>query len=530
MPEFKQKPGRTRATLIHDTGEREDDALSRLQWVVPAVFLGALLILFFTIMEWLNPLVPTLLFFGLIWLPVSVWLVARRPRASVQAKALVVLSLASFALPLMAWNIGPYRAGVLWVLSEVTPVEFSVDAIGDRSDWVVLIACHQMLTTDRTLSTQSLRNVLEVRPEVAVRCLDGLDEEYRTQAIHTARHLRDTWYAQWMDPRTEVVDEDLGCRTALHFRPLASIYGSPGTPDLLMCTMTSPNRTIARCCGEVLSSELSQEEILDVTPHAWLQEVELPLFRALNEAVDLPAHTLMSSEPIDPALRWTPGDLFHWTTHLGCYLIDEHESPEQVARRLSRSIETQCGLEVEDPLFSFEAVRFVERTCRGIERSQTDQVDVVHWCNVAREANRATAVDTAKFLVYRATRLHEVLGLYDHVAVGAERAGSQARYDALYGRDERAQRRYDQGTGTGGMRLHRASWADHTPEARDRLQRRRAEDMRRREASRQRILEERRHDISDEELTREVDLETIENRRSRFDNFLEEYGGRPSGQ
>ena len=516
MPEFSREHTKGGATLIYDTGERADDALSRLAWMVPGAFIASSLILFFAITEWFSPALPILLFAALVWLPAAGLLIWKKHHRGLRPVMMALLLLATFGLPLMAWNIPAYRAAALWVVAELTPFEPAMAAADDGADLVASIACEEVLAANRIGRTERMRSVLEQRPEMAVRCLKNIEEDAQTSAIHLARHLRETWYNGWMGE--EALDEELGCRGAEQFAALGKLYDDRGTPELLMCALGSPNPTFSTCCAEALSAGSDEAKIHDVRPDHWRQGLDEPLFVELTAAVDLPAHTLMAADPVNESLQWTPADLFHWTTHLGCHMLSHNERPEAIARQLSSTMDTQCGLDVDDPLFSFAAVRFVERTCAGVDSGDGTRVDVVEWCDVAREANRDTVVDAAKFLVMRATGAHDVQQFYDKVAFGGELADQHKLREKLFPDNERARRKFDESVGTKGLRVHRPSWKDHTPEARQGLERRRQEDIDRTiDARRQLEQQDPMHRPSADELDREVSRRATEQARQELE-------------
>lgn len=519
MPQPKPQRRRAGVTLIHDTGEREDDALSRLQWVLPAVFLATALIMFLAVMEWLSPELPAMLFAGLVWVPVGLFLAWKVGVAKLKNLLLPMALLAMFGLPPVAWNVGHYRAAALWVVSDMTPLDISADAAADRSDRVVSLACERVLLRGELRSTQWMQTVLLERPEVASMCLAAIQDEERAVTVSIARHLQQAWYHGWMEHEdAHEMDDELGCLAADEYLEVGALYGNQGVPELLMCSLGAEREAFASCCGQALSSQTGEEEILSVSPQQWLQPLEVPLFLALTQSVDLPAQTLMAAEPVAGALDWTPADLFHWTTHLGCHLMEVHDQRNAIARQLSKTINTQCGLDVEDPLFSFAAVQFIEHTCGGIGAHERERVDVVEWCDVAREANRETAVDAAKFIVYGARRNYGIDEMEQALHTGFSLAQRASEYDALFGRDEHRHRRFDQSIGTDGVRLHRPSWTDHSPESEATLEAMRRDRLERRQRIRSEMRRER-DGAEDREFERSVDQALAREREQEFEEI-----------
>ncbi len=520
MTKYKSKGGRSGATLIYDTGERDDDALERMQWVLPVAFLGALLVLFFAVMEWFRPHVPVMLFAAIVWLPLGAFMLWRAGIAKWKQVMLAMVAMATFAAPLLAWNAGLYRATAFGMVHELTPVDLSLKASDDRSDRVAAMACERMLESQELTKLRRAQNVLQERPEMALQCLDGLDDGGQGAVVRLARHLHVHWYDGWMDP-DRPISEDVGCEAARQYQAIGGLYGDQGTPQLLSCTLGSEHEHFARCCGQALGG--IEDPSSAVAPQHWIHDLEEPLFELLVQKADLPAQRLLSEESVVDALDWAPRELFHWKTQLGCYLTSEKTHSEPIARQLSRSIETQCGLEIDDPLYSRAGVRFVESTCKEAvsseERQQT--VDVVEWCDAARTANLDYAVDSAKFLVHRAQRAYGVDLLEEIMTQGSDLQAGLADEQSRFSLDDRGRLRVVDDARVDGVRMRRAQWTEHTSEsqrrgeAMDELQEERRQRARERlEADQeQRTPEEQRREVQ-REAGQQI-MEDIEELRQR---------------
>ena len=431
------KPNRRRATLIYDTGAREDDALSRFQWVIPSVFLVSALVLMIATLEWFAPQLPILVFLGVVLVPVGLVLLVKSQGARPRSLAAAVVLVAVFGLPLMAWNVGAYRAATVFVMGDLLSTESLLRASQDRSDLVARLACERALMGEGRDVERRMRGILEYRPSVATRCLLSVEEEKPDLALRVARHLNRHWYEGWMSG--EILPEEIGCEAAHAFAQTAVLHQSQGTPELLRCSLSASTPEFAECCGRALSEQADEAAILAVEPHRWSEDLKVPLFRRLIEAVDLPAATLMGTDPVNASLSWTPADLFHWTTHLGCHLMEEHHQVDAIAAHLSGSIETQCGLEVTDPLYSFSSVRFIRRTCEEAVQFDTDRrVDVVEWCEAAREATGVTVVEAAMSAVQRAQNAYGIDELERSISRGGQVVRAQERR-----RKAQAKRRLD---------------------------------------------------------------------------------------
>ncbi len=420
----RQSRDRSRVTLIYDTGAREDDALERFQWVLPAVFLAASLILFLSVTGWYSPFLPVLIFAGVVVAPLSLVLLWKAGPGRRRYVVVTVAVLASFGVPLLAWSAGPYRAVVMWSAGDLIPRQARVKALGDQNETVAFLACEQLLTTSEQLGERGIRTALEYRPEVARRCLGSVREVRPERTLALSRDLHRQWFAGWMG---DAMPEDISCEAAQVYVETAAMHGSEGVPELLLCSLAAPSERIRGCCGEALSGFAEDEAIVSLDPGLMTADLKGDLFRHLVRAVDVPASTLMGREPLLEDLSWSPSQLFHWTVHLGCDALQSTDETDGIALSLSRSIDTQCGLDVGDPLFSFSARNFVRRTCEEVVESPREEVNVMEWCEAARVANGETVLETARFIVEKARNVHQFEGLDGAIDRGDQRRRREAQ-------------------------------------------------------------------------------------------------------
>lgn len=423
----EERRTKRRATLVYDTGVREDDALERFQWVLPGVFLASALILTFTIVEWFVPHFPLLIFVAVVLIPMTLVLMWKAQTGDPRKVGLAVALVASFGLPLLGWNLGPYRAAALWTLGDYLPDESIMSAMADRSDRVTAMACERLLLSPRSGEWEGrVRAVLQVRPAVAGRCLGAVREEAPEISREIARYLSRQWFAEWMEGG--VLPEETGCEAAKTYGATAELLGGEGVAELLMCSLGARTEEYKSCCGQALSESAQGRSRLAVNPGRLGSAMRESLFLELIEAVDLPAAVLMSAEPYDQSLAWTPAELFHWTTHLGCHLLDENRNADGVARLLSRSMERHCGLDIDDPLTSLVTVNHVRRTCsEALSRGEERQVDIVEWCDAARNATSEAAMEAARFVVSRAVSAFMVEGMDRGISAGNRQVERERR-------------------------------------------------------------------------------------------------------
>lgn len=398
----KDRRKRRRVTLMYDTGAREDDALESFRWVLPGVLVVTGLIWMFTLLGWYVPHFPMLIFGAVVLVPMSMMLVWQSESKDPRNWGLAIGLVMSFGLPLVAWNVGLYRAMALFTMGDFLPDESAVAAMADRNDRVTAMACTRLMQgASYEVWEGRIQAVLEVRPEVAGRCLDSVQEQHpgRTQAM--ARYLNRQWFTEWMEGG--VLPEETGCAAAEVYADTAGILGGQGVTELLLCSLDASSPGYQRCCGEALSRVAdTPEKVLSVNPARMGLEMREALFEQLVKAVNVPVAVLMSEDAYREGLRWTAADLFHWNAHLGCDLLDQSNRQETVARRLSTSLEKQCGFAIDDPLTSSVGVNFVRHTCQGAIKGRGERVDLVEWCDAAREARSASAIEAAEVMVSRA--------------------------------------------------------------------------------------------------------------------------------
>lgn len=388
-------------TLMYETGEQADNALERLDWVVPVVFLGAGLILFFAVVEWMAPLTPLLLFVILVWAPVSL-VVVLTSSSDVSSKKLLsaVGILGIFGLPLIGWTSESYRMSMLWFADELIQADTAMHAIGDPSEQIAGVACERELESEETLRRLQLRGVLERRPDVAVECLqmEGEDDEQRELKVSIANEIFTSWFEGWMGEGP--VTESMACHQTEHAAEAAEIAGIDPRPELLYCAMEAED-AIAGCCNEVSTRLARTEGVTDVDPASWSRGLQGPLFLALEEAIREPTSAYESDEPYGDNVGWSPADLWHWNAELGCHLATARGDVEVAGRRLVEMADRHCDGAPGDPLRSLSARQIVEQSC-GQLREEDGQIDVDQWCEVTEQSRRSDAFAEARSTVNRA--------------------------------------------------------------------------------------------------------------------------------
>ncbi|TXD34678.1 hypothetical protein FRC96_13785 [Lujinxingia vulgaris] len=455
MSQGRDRSRRVNVTLMYDTGARPDDAWKSGRWIVPAALSGAMLVALFTVTEWLAPSVPVMAYLLLVALPVLVVAAAQQRVRSLKKMLPVTLVVMSFGLPFLAWNAGPYRALMMMFSGDLLGVDALVRGSSDRSERVATRACTAMLEGSSELVKSRLQPVLALRPAVADSCLAQAAEKHPQIVLSMGRYLHEQWYQGWMSP--EVISEEVSCEAADAFGTIAAVSRSPARPHLLSCALGSSHPGVAGCCAQAVSAEGIDRVAVDATMEP---EIAEDLFERLSEAVDVPAATLMSPGPYSETLSWEAADLFHWTTRLGCELIGSHRRPEAIAEALSRSVQTQCGLEIDSPLYSYAGVAMIERTCEGVaSTAQGERVDVVPWCESAREAVRQSVIDNAMFAVNKARTAYLVDGLGGSIVRGDARRRSQERRQGPITIEDLYEPRPAAPNGAERQRLGRPDWA-----------------------------------------------------------------------
>lgn len=423
----EERRNRRQVTLMYDTGAREDDALFSFRWVLPAVLLLTSFIFLFTLTGWYVPHFPVLIFGAVVLVPLSLAIVWRADRREVGPLLVAIAMVGSFGLPLLAWNIGPYRAAALFVIGDYLPEQSLMAAMTDRNDRVSAMACSRLMLSDQVSQWENrVRGVLQSRPETARRCLQSIDAEHQRRAEAMARYLNREWFSEWMEGG--VLPEARACAAAQVFAETSTYEGGEGINELLLCALGSPNRAYQQCCGEALSQRASgQEDRRSLNPARMTRDRREQLFTELIRAVDVPAAVLLNPGPFREDLQWSAGDLFHWATGLGCYLLDDSSRPESIARQLSLSLEEQCGLEIDDPLTSSAGIAFVRATCAEALESQDGRVDIVEWCDAARGATAEATMNAARFVIAQAVAAYGIDAMERGIGQGSTVVRRQAR-------------------------------------------------------------------------------------------------------
>ncbi len=386
-------------TPTNDTDQGEDEALEQLDWVVPAVFLGAALILFLAVVGWWAPLVPLLVFVGLVWVPVSATVVwASSDNASPKKLGAAVGILGLFALPLLAWSVDGYRIMMLSVGNNVLQASTAVQAIDDPSEQVALLACEMELESEDSTRHRRLPTALQDRPHIAVECLSSATEENQRAVSRISSDLFDSWYAGWMGESP--VDEQIACHHAEYARALGGLVDVDVRPELLMCALEAESETIAACCGETATAYAREEGVENVDPPRWSRPIQEPLFQSLSAVTDVPSSTLASDDPLVDTLGWRPMDLWHWTLELGCYRVVAYHDTDGAGVPLAELTDRQCDTDGGDPRHSSSERSILRRSC-GQVREIDSRLDVDRWCEISEGERVRAAVSEADRAVAR---------------------------------------------------------------------------------------------------------------------------------
>lgn len=393
-----------------------------LDWVMPVVIAASAVVLFLAVAGWWGPLVPLLVFAGLVWLPVAaavVW--ASSSSAKPRDLAVVVGMLGLFAVPMIAWSVDAYRGAMLWFGDEVLEASTALQAIDDPSHNVALAACKRQMESGDSTGRTWLVRTLEQRPGVAVQCLNSVDDEHRAMVLRVGNELIDIWYDGWMG--AEQVDESLNCSRADHAAGLAAVVGGDLRAELLMCALESNSQATAQCCGRAATEIARNSGVDNVNPAGWTQPIQQPLLEALSDVIDVPPSTLNSEDPLVGTVGWRPADLWMWTTTLGCYRVTDYADVDGAGSSLVEMTRRQCGIDAEDPRRSTTARRAIQRSCSMVAADQ-QRLDIDRWCQITDRVHSQLAIGQAQGIVARAQlgAESEVLGrqMLDHFSGGAQ--------------------------------------------------------------------------------------------------------------
>ncbi len=452
---------RRKTTLLYSTGEREDDFIEQLRWVLPLAFLGSTMLLIIAVVRWWQPWMPGVVYLGMLWGPLVGVLVWRCGLGNRQGLMMAGVCLAAFSVPLLAWNSGLYREAALWGYDRLMPAELPAGASSDRSDRVATLACELAMGERAAGVVAQIRDELDDRPEVASTCLESVVEVERGAAIRVARHLQEQWYQGWLSG-AHGEDSPLACREVAHFRRIGEEVSHRGTPELLHCSVEAANEEVARCCAEILNERVSDEEVRQVDPDRWLRDMELDLFRAL--ASDLSSGG--GERQMADTLRWSDETLYYWANELGCYLMEDGEVDRRaLSRRLSEMTAAQCRQDAGADLQAFSTVGVMGQTCADWRQTAAEERSTAMWCEAVRESSRTMAVDTASFLVDAAAQRYGYRGLRGGMERGWRRSQMMADRQSVFSFGTASPYVEGEAAGTAGIRLQRPEWTQ--PRARD---------------------------------------------------------------
>lgn len=385
---------------------------------------AAVALLILTLLQWFSWYVPLLVYLGAVILPGSLYVVWRSHVENMTVLRTFLVYALLLSIPFIAWNVGAYRSGIFYVTGWSLPRTTLLVALKDRSERVSVQACVRLLG-DESLMPEAILPTLRVRSQVADKCLEKVAAVDYPTANSIARALTESWYEDLV--LSSSVPVEVGCSITESVDKVARIGELEGAPTLLHCALASPQTDMAQCCAQTLSRQFPAETNPEVRPELLGLDVRQALFGELTRAVDLPGDALLENGNSVASLQWPAAALVHWTARLGCSLVATSDRRERFAAELARITATQCGLEVENSLHTFETVNLVMNTCEPfLEQSaqgEAEPVTLYEWCASARVSARSTAAESASFIIHQSISVRNVEGLAEAIDLGMRKLG-----------------------------------------------------------------------------------------------------------
>ncbi len=385
---------------------------------------AAVALLILTTLQWLPSHIPLFIYLGLVVLPASLYVVWRGHTENLAVLRTFLVYAMLLSLPFVAWNVSSYRSGVYYLTGWSLPKTTLLVAMKERSERVAVQACVHLLGEER-LMEDAILPTLRVRAAVTSECLERVSKIDYPTANSIARALHENWYE---DLGSASVPAENGCAIAESLSSVARIAELEGAPTLLQCALSSPQPETAQCCARILSSNFPADSNPDVRPGLIDTEARQALFAALTRMVEPTAQQLLEAGPANSAIQWPPALFLHWTARLGCSLVESSEHRDRFAGELARITATQCGLEVEKSLHSFETITLIKNTCEPFldkaSRGESKPVTLYDWCASARIAARSTAAESASFIIHQSISVRNVEGLANSIDLGVNRVNT----------------------------------------------------------------------------------------------------------
>ncbi len=372
-----------------------------------------------TVLQWFPSHIPLLAYLGLVVLPASLYVVWRGHSENMAILRTFLVYAMLISIPLAAWNVGLYRSGVYYLTGWSLPKTTLLVAMKERSERVAVQACVHLLG-EETLMEDAILPTLRVRSAVASECLNRVAENDFPTANSISRVLSALWYDDLAHSAS--VPSENGCAIAESVDSVARIAELEGAPTLLQCALSSPQAETAQCCARVLSSQFPAASNPDVRPGLLEPDARQELFGALIRMVDPTPQQLLETAPSNSTVDWPSALFLHWTARLGCSLVESSEQRDRFAGELARITATQCGLDVEKSLHTFETITLVKNTCEPFlekaARGEVEPVTLFDWCASARIAARSTAAEAASFAIHQSISVRNVQGLASSIDMG----------------------------------------------------------------------------------------------------------------
>ncbi|MBA2663135.1 MAG: hypothetical protein H0U74_12635 [Bradymonadaceae bacterium] len=436
--------------------------------IIVGCAIAATMLLLATVTQWLPAYVPLVVYCGGVVLPASLFIVWRSQAENLAVLRTFLLYAALLGLPFLAWNTGIYRGAVFYATAFVLPQTTWLTAFGDRSDSVATLACARVLTEYPGLMPDTVVPALELRPSMAKECLGRIAAEQPALSSSLSRALVKRWYRDLLT--SEIVPVGHGCAVADAMAGVATLCQMEGAPLLLNCALASPQAGIASCCAESLVHAYPAGSNPDVSPELLDADIRHALFANLTRVIDRPADALLTGDVSSSAIKWPAAIMWHWAARLGCHLVQDTPSPERIAAELARVTATQCGLEMEDTLYSFETINLIRSTCEPLMNDQwAGQVSLFEWCASARGAARRTAVASASFTVHQGLSAHGFERLAKGIDEGVSARGQRESMFGQMSPERLAQAFGVENSSSDIIAIDRPAWLDLPPNEKEQL-------------------------------------------------------------
>lgn len=365
-----------------------------------------------------------------------------------RAIAPFIIILGSFLLGL-AWLAAPVRVAVLERAAQLQLLAATI-GLNDPHDDVAAQACINLLDSESPQHHDDLLEILEARPDAAMRCFNALDARHTPLAAEDDATHPDSPSHSTLVPHYQIAAHTLGkrwiralqngdseqCENAQHARDSMEVSRQDPTANLLTCALSSSSLHNRQCCVDALGGAPAVARLLE-QPERYSPPRGLHTYQELFE-------TAFPLNDAEDAAETTPADISQqtiqdWVVRVGCDLHLRAPHRTDIIATFAPLIESpHCAPPADNPLKQgFYRPENWAATCHhhyDYHRVAQAKPPTQALCDALESASTHRAIEQADFTLFAAldasSRLPAVERLrpgYPLLEIAPARVGKRSR-------------------------------------------------------------------------------------------------------